>query len=743
MESWTMRGVRRGLVLLATGTIAGAAWAQQPARVPSGAVVQPMGRDDGAELRRHLTTLADNPRSLDALIGAGRAALRSGDAEAALSFFARADEISPRHARVKAGMASSLVHLGRAQGSLGYFQQALALGAPVGEIAGDRGLAFDMLGDPRRAQQDYTLALRYRDDDEIRRRMALSLAISGEREAALRLIDPQLRRNERAGWRTQAFVLALTGDAGGATRTAQGSMPPGAAQAMAPFLARLASLSPAQKAQAVHLGHFPSTGRSAAMANSNVAADPGALALAMGGAPSATRQVAAAEEPARTGNRRRPGAREAAAAARRRQEPGGGGRRVASIQDSGDRYGLRGRTATRRRDRSDELAPPVERGETEVAQVNTRWAGAPVIQPASPPTAQQQQQQTTPQQTPRQTPQAAARAIQPTEARQAPAVSEAPPAALARPQPGQTAPPRNDTQSREPPQATAAEAQSGESQAPAASQRQLTPSAPPPSAPDEAVQQPGASSAADPPADQAAQPGLQVTSLSPPEAMSLGPANRPSTTIDATGSLALPSPPGPSGAASPAAVGPAASAAPDATPGFTLAQPGASGDEPISAREGLSDIASLVNSLPPEEASDRAAAITRAPEPPAEPAGAAPTRTRPPERPTPARTPAATRPATARTPAAAHPSRHWVQVAGGANRAGLPAELARLRTKAPELAGRTAWTTPLNATNRLLVGPFPSAREAQEFVNRLAQRDVAAFAWTSPAGQEIHRLTGR
>ncbi|HWT12490.1 MAG TPA: SPOR domain-containing protein, partial [Allosphingosinicella sp.] len=91
-----------------------------------------------------------------------------------------------------------------------------------------------------------------------------------------------------------------------------------------------------------------------------------------------------------------------------------------------------------------------------------------------------------------------------------------------------------------------------------------------------------------------------------------------------------------------------------------------------------------------------------------------------------------------------HPSRHWVQIAGGANRAGLPREFARLRAQAPELAGRAAWTTPLNATNRLLVGPFPSSREAQEFVNRLAQREVAAFAWTSPAGQEIERLqTGR
>ncbi|HWT12469.1 MAG TPA: tetratricopeptide repeat protein, partial [Allosphingosinicella sp.] len=268
-------------MLLATGAAATPSAAQQqPAPLPRGAVVQPLGPDNGAELRRHLTTLADNPRSLDALIGAGRAANESGDAEAALSFFGRADELSPRNPRIKAGMASALVQMGRAQAALNLFAQAIALGAPEAEIAGDRGLAYDMIGDPRRAQRDYTLALRRRDDAELRRRLALSLAISGQRDAALRMIDPQLRRNDRAAWRTQAFVLALTGDAAGATRTAQGTMPPGAAAAMAPFLARLVVLSPAQKAMAVHFGHFPSDGR--ARADSGVAdtsADPGAVAL--------------------------------------------------------------------------------------------------------------------------------------------------------------------------------------------------------------------------------------------------------------------------------------------------------------------------------------------------------------------------------------------------------------------------------------------------------------------------------
>jgi hypothetical protein len=60
-----------------------------------------------------------------------------------------------------------------------------------------------------------------------------------------------------------------------------------------------------------------------------------------------------------------------------------------------------------------------------------------------------------------------------------------------------------------------------------------------------------------------------------------------------------------------------------------------------------------------------------------------------------------------------------------------------------QLGGRTAFTAPMRSTSRLLVGPFASAREAQEFVNQLATRNVAAFAWTSAAGQEIQRLAAR
>src|SRR5689334_2600944 len=84
------------------------------------------------------------------------------------------------------------------------------------------------------------------------------------------------------GWRSQAFVLALTGDSAGAARVAAGTGPAGTAEAMAPFLGRLPALSPAQRAMAVHLGIFPSDGRVQVAANIDTTPDPGALALAGG-----------------------------------------------------------------------------------------------------------------------------------------------------------------------------------------------------------------------------------------------------------------------------------------------------------------------------------------------------------------------------------------------------------------------------------------------------------------------------
>ncbi len=305
-------GLRFGFRLTAAGTILGIAaiGASAGAQVPAGAVVQPLpSGDGGAELRRHLADLGANPRSVASLIGAGRAAIQVGDGHAALGFFARAEEISPNEARVKAGMGSAFVLLEQPQAALRFFAEALQLGAPEVEIARDRGLAYDMAGDQRRAQQDYALVLRRGEDAETRRRLALSQAISGDGQAALRTLDPLLRRNDRPAYRTRAFVLALTGDANGATQAVNAVMP-GQGNAMAPFLGRLAALGPAQKAMAVHFGRFPSDGRAIQTASTGLQPVPGASAPTVS-APARTastnRRRTALAEPITDDPRRRPG----------------------------------------------------------------------------------------------------------------------------------------------------------------------------------------------------------------------------------------------------------------------------------------------------------------------------------------------------------------------------------------------------------------------------------------------------
>ena len=203
--------------------------------------------------------LAANPRDLASLTGAGRAALAVGDANAALGS-TRAPRRFPRAtAGSRPGLATALVQMEQPRTALKLFDEAVALGVPAGEIAADRGLAHDLNGDNRSAQADYTLALRTGQDDETQRRLALSMAISGDRDGALAMLEPLLRRNDGGAIRARAFVLALTGDQAGAARAVQTAMPGPQAAVMANFLGRLEKLNPAQKALAVNFGYFPRT----------------------------------------------------------------------------------------------------------------------------------------------------------------------------------------------------------------------------------------------------------------------------------------------------------------------------------------------------------------------------------------------------------------------------------------------------------------------------------------------------
>ena len=219
----------------------------------------PYNEGPGAALARYIRTLASDPNDFQSLIGAGKAAIQIGDAQAAAGFFARADDANPRSPLPQAGMGAVAVANGDPRAALAYFKRAQQLGAPLATFACDRGLAYDLMGQQAAAQSDYRLALSGLDADEARRRLALSLAIAGDRSGALETLAPLAARGDSEVPRVRAFVLALTGDSNAAMSAINAAMP-GSWSQVAPFMQRLSALSPAQKAAAVNLGIFTDSG---------------------------------------------------------------------------------------------------------------------------------------------------------------------------------------------------------------------------------------------------------------------------------------------------------------------------------------------------------------------------------------------------------------------------------------------------------------------------------------------------
>jgi Flp pilus assembly protein TadD len=253
----------------------------------------PYDESPTSALGRYVRTLASDPKDFEALIGAGKSALELGDVQAAAGFFARADEVDPRSPLPQAGMGAVAVANGEPQAALPYFKRAQQLGAPLASFACDRGLAYDLLGRQSEAQADYRVALATRDGDEARRRLALSLAISGDRANALQTLAPLSAKGDAGVARVRAFVLALTGDPNAAGHAINAVMP-GSASGVAPFLRQLPSLGAGQKAAAVNLGIFPgdsSASTSYASANVDRLADIDAL---LGASPSSSQQRVAA-----------------------------------------------------------------------------------------------------------------------------------------------------------------------------------------------------------------------------------------------------------------------------------------------------------------------------------------------------------------------------------------------------------------------------------------------------------------
>lgn len=210
-----------------------------------------------ADLRAAMRRISFNPSDADAMADAGNASLALGDANAALNFFTRGNALRPGNSRIVSGLATATVLTENPFEALRLFDQAVRLGANERSIALDRALAFDLLGNFGRAQQDYQLARTASTLDDLIIRQAVSLSLGGQKEAADAMLVPLLQRNSVPAWRARAFMLAARGEVRESSKVAQGFMDASSAIRMERFFRLMPSLTDAQKAAAIHLGHFP------------------------------------------------------------------------------------------------------------------------------------------------------------------------------------------------------------------------------------------------------------------------------------------------------------------------------------------------------------------------------------------------------------------------------------------------------------------------------------------------------
>jgi tetratricopeptide (TPR) repeat protein len=245
------------MFLLAATAAAGAPAIAQQKPVTSRPVVQPLPSASTGDLNAALVRLARNANDTRALLDAGDASLKLGDLDAAIGFFSRADTMLKGDYRAKAGLASAYARSRNPYDALLMFDEAERAGAPIVSIAADRGLAHDLVGDNARAQQLYRIALAQAPNDDVSRRLALSLAITGDRAGSEATLRPLLERRDLASYRTRAFTMAILGDMKEAQAIADVRLPTDMAIRLTPYLRYMPRLTPAQQAAAANFGHFP------------------------------------------------------------------------------------------------------------------------------------------------------------------------------------------------------------------------------------------------------------------------------------------------------------------------------------------------------------------------------------------------------------------------------------------------------------------------------------------------------
>lgn len=205
-----------------------------------------------------LSRIATNGNNAAALLDAGRASMALNDYRSALGFLLRAEQNAPRDGAIKAALGTAMVHQENPRRALDYFGEAQLLRVPERVFMADRALAYDLSGQQEAAQRDYAAVITQQADDEVTRRYALSLGISGQPDRGIELLTPQLAQQDRSAWRTRAMILAMNGRQGEAKSIVDATMPKELATNIWPYLEQMDRLTPTQLAEAAHFGRFPS-----------------------------------------------------------------------------------------------------------------------------------------------------------------------------------------------------------------------------------------------------------------------------------------------------------------------------------------------------------------------------------------------------------------------------------------------------------------------------------------------------
>lgn len=637
---------------------------------------------EAQDLNGHLARLAANPRDVTALIGAGEAALALDDPQAAAGFFARADAIESGNGRIKAGQGRVMLAMQNPAQALMLFDQATRIGYNAANFASYRALARDLTGDQAGAQEDYRTALKAKPDDpELIRRYAASLGISGQVDAAEQVLKPLLYKSDRAAWRYRAFILAMNNRQDDARKIAEQTLPAQLATGLVPYLQKMPYLTGAQKAAAVHLGHFP------ARIGTQIAAITPTTA-----APAAKVAEAAPTAP-ESGPIRRAGVRRS------------------SGDDSPRRAG------DRRRKRDAQLA---------AAEMPATPAPAPVEpEPVPPPPPAPQPAIPLPS--------AATAVVQPLPEKPAPGPVPTPEVRIAAQDaaPGLSA---STTPMPAPSGEKPVEAKSEPAKVDIASAPVVEPpaSAPRPSATGSA---PGPAAIRAP----SLAPAVEVAMAPRREVVQGPPAPAPQGGEAASAT----NPPPASQPSLAAATVPATDAAPVALAESATAAPSAPDPEATRSLADIiraidvpdSELRQNVAPVDLAEVEKLQIARRAAQEAAAEKARKAAAAKAKAEADAKAKAEAAEK-----KRLADNPSRNWVQVGIGQSRSALGFTMKKLRAQYSALAPQDAWAASWGRTNRLLVGPFVSFARAKAVEEELKAKGADVFAWQSKAGEQVDRI---